>query len=137
LGFAVALGFGVYLVMVGNLHENSWILNAHIIAAAAAVAALLPFAVRAARRGTGRLRSFGIGLQAATAFALVFPIAVAACVKANPNPSNRIVNPVHMPTAPEEEGGGPTSPFFPSSAKTNVGGIIPSNFIMDSKGWGE
>ena len=35
------------------------------------------------------------------------------------------------------EGGGPKSPFFPSSAKTNVGGIIPSNFFMDSEACGE
>jgi tetratricopeptide (TPR) repeat protein len=35
------------------------------------------------------------------------------------------------------EGGGVQSPFFPSSAKTNVGGIIPSNFFMDSKACGE
>jgi tetratricopeptide (TPR) repeat protein len=136
LGFAVALGFGVYLVMVGNLREHSWVLNAHIIAAAAAVAALLPFAIRAARTGVGRLRTFGIGLQGAAAFALVLPIAVMAYVKANPDPSHRIVNPLNMPTAPEEEGGGPESPFFPSSAKTNVGGIIPSNFFMDSKACG-
>jgi tetratricopeptide (TPR) repeat protein len=33
----------------------------------------------------------------------------------------------------EHEGGGPASPFFPSSAKTNVGGIIPANFFMDSE----
>ena len=37
----------------------------------------------------------------------------------------------------QEEGGGPQSPFFPSSAKTNVGGIIPSNFFMDSATCGE
>ena len=37
----------------------------------------------------------------------------------------------------EDEGGGPQSPFFPSSAKTNVGGIIPSNFFMDSELCGE
>jgi tetratricopeptide (TPR) repeat protein len=32
----------------------------------------------------------------------------------------------------EGEGGGPQSPFFPSSAQTNVGGIIPANFFMTS-----
>ena len=37
----------------------------------------------------------------------------------------------------DEEGGGPKSPFFPSSAKTNVGGIIPSNFFMDSETCGK
>ena len=33
----------------------------------------------------------------------------------------------------EEEGGGPASPFFPSSARTNVGGTIPSDFFLDSE----
>ena len=41
-----------------------------------------------------------------------------------------------VPTSMDEEGGGPQSPFFPSSAKTNVGGIIPSNFFMDSEACG-
>ena len=136
-GMALALAFGLYLVGVGNLNEHRWILNAHIIAAAAAVVALLPFAVRAARSGAGGVRTFGLGLQRAAVFAVVFPLAVAAYVKVNPNLSNRIVNPLVVPAAPEEEGGGPKSPFFPSSAKTNVGGIIPSNFFMDSKACGE
>jgi tetratricopeptide (TPR) repeat protein len=33
----------------------------------------------------------------------------------------------------EGEGAGPQSPFFPSSAETNVGGTIPSNFFMTSQ----
>jgi tetratricopeptide (TPR) repeat protein len=32
----------------------------------------------------------------------------------------------------EGEGAGPSSPFFPSSANTNVNGIIPANFFMTS-----
>ena len=42
-----------------------------------------------------------------------------------------------MPVSMDEEGGGPKSPFWPSSSKTNVGGIIPSNFFMDSELCGE
>ncbi|MBI5085725.1 MAG: tetratricopeptide repeat protein, partial [Acidobacteria bacterium] len=37
----------------------------------------------------------------------------------------------------QQEGAGPRSPFWPSSANTNVNGIIPSNFFMDSKLCGE
>jgi Tfp pilus assembly protein PilF len=33
----------------------------------------------------------------------------------------------------EEEGAGASSPFFPSSADTNVGGIIPANFFLTSE----
>ena len=36
-----------------------------------------------------------------------------------------------------EEGAGPSSPFWPSSARTNTGGLIPSDFFMDSKLCGE
>ena len=35
-----------------------------------------------------------------------------------------------------EEGAGPHSPFFPSSADTNVRGIIPANFFMTSESCG-
>jgi Tfp pilus assembly protein PilF len=45
----------------------------------------------------------------------------------------RITNPTTVPTAMDEEGAGPHSPFFPSSANTNVNGIIPSNFFMTSQ----
>jgi Tfp pilus assembly protein PilF len=44
----------------------------------------------------------------------------------------RIQNPTLAPTTMEGEGPGPTSPFFPSSANTNVNGTIPSNFFMTS-----
>ena len=43
-GMAVALGIGLYLVWIGNLNENRWVLNAHVLVAAASVALLLPFA---------------------------------------------------------------------------------------------
>jgi len=45
-----------------------------------------------------------------------------------PDANDRILNPTSPPLAMEGEGGGPKSPFFPASAQTNVGGIIPSNF---------
>ena len=47
-----------------------------------------------------------------------------------------IVNPLTPPVAMEGEGVGPAGPFFPSSARTNVGGIIPANFFMTSAACG-
>jgi tetratricopeptide (TPR) repeat protein len=135
IGFACAFSAGMALVVLGNLNEHRWILNAHIGLAAAAVTLMLPFAWRAGR-SLGGARAWGRWLQGAAAFAIVLPVAVGTWGKANPNPSHRIVNPLVVPTAMQEEGGGPTSPFFPSSAKTNVGGIIPSNFFMDSEACG-
>jgi tetratricopeptide (TPR) repeat protein len=130
--FAIALGFGLYLVAVGNLLEHRWVLWAHIASSVLGVVALLPFAFRLA--GTvGPPRTWGVSVRNAAAFAAVLPLAVSIYVKANPNPHDRIVNSSVTPLSMEEEGGGPSSPFFPSSAKTNVGGIIPSNFFMDSE----
>ncbi len=48
----------------------------------------------------------------------------------------RIENPTVVPASMQQEGGGPHSPFFPSSANTNVGGIIPANFFMTSESCG-
>lgn len=50
---------------------------------------------------------------------------------------DRIRNPKYVPVSMAEEGAGPKSPFWPSSAKTNTGGLIPSDFFMDSKLCGE
>ena len=44
-----------------------------------------------------------------------------------------IANPKLPPLSMEGEGPGPKSPFFPSSADTNTGEIIPANFFMTSK----
>ena len=52
-------------------------------------------------------------------------------------PKDRIVNPTTVPTAMTEEGEGPKSPFWPSSARTNVGGIMPADFFMESAQCGE
>ncbi len=41
-------------------------------------------------------------------------------------------NPTTVPTSMNEEGRGPKSPFFPSSADTNVKGIIPADFFTTS-----
>jgi tetratricopeptide (TPR) repeat protein len=129
--FAIALAFGLYLVWIGNLREHRWVLNAHIVSSVLGLIALLPFLVRLGRLA-GRARTLSISVWNAALLAAVLPLVTTIYVKANPNPNDRIVNPSVTPASMYEEGGGPSSPFFPSSAKTNVGGIIPSNFFMDS-----
>jgi tetratricopeptide (TPR) repeat protein len=136
LPFAIALGFGLWLTYYGNIREHSWAMRAHIIAAALGVAAVLPYALRL-MRSWGSPRLFGMALPVTAVFALVFPLAAIQYQKKYPPASSRIVNPTNPPVTMHGEGGGPQSPFFPSSAKTNVGGIIPSNFFMDSQTCGE
>ncbi len=127
--FLLALLAAVYLVAAGNVREHRWALWTHIVAAALGVIALIPFAWRHPR--------FRPAFQIALAVLVLFPLSTYVYRRVSPNPNDRIRNPHTAPLSMEAEGGGPKSPFFPSSAKTNVGGIIPSNFFMDSAACGE
>ena len=140
--FALALIFGVLLTVKGNVYANIWLLWSHIIAAGLGVLALIPFVWKKASEamtsgsGEGWLQ-FRKAFTIAVALLFVLPAVMISYRKAFPDPHSRIVNPASPPLAMDGEGGGPKSPFFPSSAKTNVGGIIPSNFFMDSETCGE
>ncbi|MFL6199339.1 MAG: tetratricopeptide repeat protein [Thermoanaerobaculia bacterium] len=138
--FILALLAGIYLMIFGNVLANRWAFWAHVVTAGLGVAALAPWVWRKANEGAiegNGWRRFRTGFAVAAALLVVLPLATAAWRKANPNPSNRIKNPLIVPTSMQEEGGGPQSPFFPSSANTNTKDIIPSNFFMDSKVCGE
>jgi len=128
--FLAAAALGIYLAIRGNTTPHRWALIAHIVAAAIGLAALIPFAMRQAPR-------FRIAFQVSLALLVLLPLGATAYRKAFPDPDAYIRNALTVPASMEGEGGGPTSPFFPSSAKTNVGGIIPSNFFMDSERCGE
>ncbi len=135
--FLLALLLGVFLVVRGNVIQNRWAFWSHIVVAGLGLAAFAPWVWRKAREQGGGWRQFQRGFAAALVLLVLWPLGANLWRKANPNPSSRIKNPLIVPTSMQEEGGGPQSPFFPSSAKTNVGGIIPSNFFMDSQVCGE
>jgi tetratricopeptide (TPR) repeat protein len=128
--FLAAAALGIFLAVRGNTMPHRWALIAHIVVAAAALAAFLPYALR--RTGAGFRQAY----VACLVLLAVFPASTALYRKVHPNPNDRIRNPMIVPASMNEEGGGPKSPFFPSSAKTNVGGIIPANFFMDSEACG-
>lgn len=129
--FLLALLAGVYLMVRGNVLQNRWAFWAHVVTAGLGVAALAPWVWR---RTAPRFRT---GFAVAAALLVVLPAGMAAWRKANPDPAHRIKNPLIVPTSMEEEGPGPRSPFFPSSANTNTKDVIPSNFFMDSQACGE
>lgn len=131
--FLVALLAGLWLTWAGNVLQTRSVFWAHVISAGLGVAALGAWAWR---RSAGSPR-FRQAFAAAVVLLVVLPASAALWRKAHPNPQDRIENPLIVPTSMNGEGGGPKSPFFPSSAKTNVGGIIPSNFFMDSATCGE
>jgi len=134
--FAVALVIGLYLTVHGNLADDRPVLRLHVVAGVLAVAALAPFAWRAFA-ACGSSRAWALGGAAAAMLAVALPVTATVYAKKYPPQWSRVGNPPTAPMSMNQEGGGPESPFFPSSAKTNVGGIIPSNFFMDSATCGE
>ena len=84
----------------------------------------------AAATGSPRERALvAVGCAATVILAIAAPL-VGASTKWRD--AYVVRNPTVVPTSMNEEGRGPTSPFFPSSADTNVKRIIPANFFMTS-----
>jgi len=132
LGAGAALG--IALAIVGATRSHAWILRAHI--AAAALGSVIVVAWMAARltriARPGERLATGIGL--AILGLIVAGTAILIVKDRREAPLRyRIANPALPPETMADEGGGPRSPFFPSSAATNVGGTIPSNFFMTSQ----
>jgi Cytochrome c554 and c-prime/Tetratricopeptide repeat len=134
---ALAAAAGVGLAVAGNTTPHRWLLWTHIaVAALAVVAGLLYLRHQAAARGGGWRRLQRASLAAALLL-LLLPAMMIGYRRTHPDPALRIHNPKTAPASMYEEGGGPKSPFFPSSARTNVGGIIPADFFTQSDTCGE
>jgi tetratricopeptide (TPR) repeat protein len=134
--FAASLLAGLWMAWAGNVLQTRPVYWAHVVASAFGVAALGAWLWRRGTAGAGWPR-FRQAFAAAVVLLIALPGVAALWRKTHPDPADHIKNPLIVPTVMAEEGGGPKSPFFPSSAKTNVGGIIPSNFFMDSATCGE
>jgi tetratricopeptide (TPR) repeat protein len=81
-------------------------------------------------------RRFATGLRAALALVLVAAVAALAARAGHETrrrEAYRIANPAVVPASMDQEGAGARSPFFPSSANTNVNGLIPANFFLTSE----
>jgi Flp pilus assembly protein TadD len=131
---AVLLGagsvLGLVLTVTGATSRYRGLLVAHI--AITSLGAVLACSIGlAALVRRGRLRPLTL-LYAAVAFcAVAGPLTIVLAARTATHAS-RIVNPM-APVTMDGEGGGPTSPFFPSSSNTNVNGTIPSNFFLTSE----
>jgi cytochrome c-type biogenesis protein CcmH/NrfG len=122
----VSASGGIYLAIAGNTFGHRWVLWAHIIVSGIFVAMAVWWIWRA-------WPSYRRGVAVLASLLVILPLGATLYRRAFPNPHDRIRNPRLVPASMEEEGGGAKSPFFPSSAVTNVGGTIPSNFFMDSE----
>ncbi|MFN2444437.1 MAG: tetratricopeptide repeat protein [Vicinamibacterales bacterium] len=128
---------GAAVTVLGATRPFRWLLLIHIASSVAGAAVLAGWIVaRGSRHSTARVR-FGVAFGVVS---LVLVGVVAASIAASRDDRRRaeyrIANPELVPTRMEEEGAGPKSPFFPSSANTDVDGIIPANFFLTSASCG-
>ena len=127
---SVAGALGVLLCFIGATRPNLW---------AVAVHGSLGFAggvltwIYARKLWPG----FAKALAVALLVALAMPAGSRLRLRWFPRTGDRIVNPTTAPVSMEYEGAGSESPFFPSSAQSNTGDLIPSDFFLDSKVCGE
>jgi Tfp pilus assembly protein PilF len=132
---AGAAGAGAGLIVIGATTPNVWLLQTHIVVAAAGSALAVAGLYAAARRIANTRR-----------YAPLCPVAAAAlfafAVLGNVNTTREfqqqyhIRNPTRPPATMDGEGGGPSGPFFPSSANTTSGKIIPADFFTTSAACG-
>ncbi len=128
---------GAYLAWVGALRVHEVAKDVHAgLGALGALAAALWLGGWARRSTLPAMR----GMARAAFPIAVVAIAVTVLIRATATDRwaerYRIENPATPPIAMDHEGGGRTSPFFPSSARTSAGGIIPADFFLTSKACG-
>jgi tetratricopeptide (TPR) repeat protein len=134
LGVGILSGLGI--VVVGATRPFRWLLWTHIATTTIGTLCLLAELARRARRLAGSSRTWlGAGVTLAT-LAVLAGAYLFATRPQRIREAYRIQNPTTVPLSMDGEGAGTTSPFFPSSANTNTGGIIPSNFFMTSEACG-
>jgi Tfp pilus assembly protein PilF len=137
LTLAAAVIVGSILTVTGATRPYRWILYTHIGLAAAGTT-LLAAGLFAAGRRAADLRARRLApLYPACALALL-AFAVGGRLENGRLQQRRyrIENPPAVPMSMNDEGAGPRGPFFPSSANTTRGGIIPANFFMTSAACG-
>ncbi len=130
LGLSTALG--IFLMIFGATRPYRWALYAHIALAVAGSIPLVVLLFKMARQYAQSNRRKLVQV-AIVCFMLVLPVATTAYDRYAGTSRDRIINPDIVPLSMDSEGAGPHSPFFPSSAETNVGGTIPSTFFMTSQ----
>ena len=132
--FFATVGAGVWLAAVGATRLHQRVVDVHRGLAIVAALALAAWAVGyASRAPSARGRQIARVSAVLLVLAVTLPVVIKVIAKRQWQEQYRIVNPLVAPIAMDNEGGGRNTPFFPSSARTNVGGTIPSNFFMTSK----
>lgn len=138
LGWAVLLfggAFGAVIIFTGA-RRNMWpVLYTHEVVSAVGVAVLL-FIWTGNRGWCAPLRGSPVRESARLACCLVIAAGVTAgawWVRTVPwQRAYTIRNPSIAPASMNQEGAGPKSEFFPSSAETTTGKTVPQDYFLDS-----
>ena len=130
LGVGLLLGCAV--LVVGATRPYEWLLDLHVLVSAAGAMLLGAHLWRVAPYLHPRRPPVRSALVALALGAVLTPL-VRAAWDADWRQAHRIVNPLRPPATMEGEGAGPDSPFFPSSARTNTGDVIPADFFLTSE----
>jgi tetratricopeptide (TPR) repeat protein len=125
------LAFGAIQPFLTARKPLHWASTAHVVTGAIGVL-ILAFAALRHFSLTGQKRYARLG-GLAVALALILPLLAGSYDKRARANRDHFANPLNPPLSMEGEGAGPKSPFWPSSANTNVNGIIPANFFMTSE----
>ena len=132
---AVGLLLGLMVVVLGATRQYALVLHAHIAASALGAALLLAHVWRTTTGDGGRVWAVRAGLIAVVAAGVTAPM-LRATRDAEWRQAYRIENPTRPPASMADEGAGAASPFAPSSADTNTGGLIPADFFLTSESCG-
>jgi len=131
---AAATITGVAIFFLGATRPYYTLVSVHVAASTAGVI-LVVLALRLAPSGVEGPR-FSRNIAMAGAAGLFVIVAGAAFLHARHDEARRerfqVVNPDVVPASMDEESRGPASPFYPSSADTNVKVTIPANFFLTS-----
>lgn len=124
---------GLLIMVVGAAGTWRWLLPAHIWpSVAGAAAAFVGWALIRLRSGEPRARRLIVAVGAGCLVLIAAVPIVRATQQAAARARYTVRNPAVVPATMFEEGAGPKSPFFPSSANTSVNGIIPADFFTTS-----
>ncbi len=134
IGLLVVGGaFGVVLLVTGATRPYRWILYTHIAVVAAGTLVVLGALLRTALALPAGERTTATAAVSLALASVLLSAAAAVWTDGQASRRHHIVNPASPPLSMEQEGNGRGQPFFPSSARTNVGGVIPANFFLTSR----
>ncbi|MBI2188506.1 MAG: tetratricopeptide repeat protein [Acidobacteria bacterium] len=134
LGLGAGFVLGGAVLILGATRPHRAVLNAHIALSTCGSILLAVHVWRTAARRWPRQVVWGYRVAVIGLFLAALAAAVVrAQHETRRRERYRIENPAVVPASMNEEGRGPHSPFFPSSADTNVHDVIPADFFLTSE----